>query len=73
MMRLLIVMVISLALSACSGSNNSNAPNAATAENINNPQNTTQSGISADLDPTLITLDTPPTNGQLPNDLIPPL
>ena len=70
MMRLLIVMVISLALSACSGSNNSNA---ATAENINNPQNTTQSGISADLDPTLITLDTPPTNGQLPNDLIPPL
>ena len=70
MMRLLIVMVISLALSACSGSNNSNA---ATAANINNPQNTTQSGISADLDPTLITLDTPPTNGQLPNDLIPPL
>jgi hypothetical protein len=61
-MRVLMSLVLCLGLYACGGSNNDSPPANKAPASINN-------GIS----PNDLTLDTPPTDGKLPNDLIPPV
>ena len=66
MMRVLthcfLLCLLSLGLSACGGSDNDSAPAVQTPASIN-----------TNISPANLTLDTPPTDGKLPNDLVPPV
>lgn len=67
MKRLLSIAALCLSLAACGGdSGGDSSPSSNTPDNSN-------SGARLDLNPpTALTLDTPPTTGKLPADLLPP-
>lgn len=68
MTRLLLVAVLCVAFAGCGGddSDDNAAPNAPP------PSNDSSAIPEMDFDPTAMTLDMPPTNGELPAELVPP-
>lgn len=60
MRRLLLLVTGCLFLSACGGGGGGSS-------------SSTPPGVTDPLNPTAITLETPPTNGQLPAELLPPV
>jgi len=76
MKRLLSLGVICLILAACGGSSGDSHSDPASANPINNSSNTTggsNNGAPSDLNPTTLTLESPPIDGKLPADLLPPV
>lgn len=61
-MRITITLLFSLGLCACGGSDHDSTPAVQAPASINN-----------NINPAELTLDTPPTDGKLPNELIPPV
>lgn len=61
--------VICVSLTACGGSSGDSNP--APTSNANNPGAANNSAAS-DLNPTALSLESPPTDGKLPIDLLPP-
>ncbi len=63
MLRFLSVLVLCAFVNACSNSNSNNTQT---------PDTTLDPLGSSELSPTTMTLDSPPTNGKLPAELLPP-
>lgn len=74
MKRLLAIGVLCMSIAACGGSDgdsNADANNLPNTNNNSNPGGSSNSA-SVDLNPTALSLDSPPIDGKMPADLLPP-